>query len=111
MRTPREQPWTVEISSRAWQQLGVVPGEVFRDIKRGLDDVARLVAAGALTIPVPGSRLNHTLSLTVGKFAALYTMDAQARTVRLEEVTRRLGEELVGAAESDEDDDDERVAT
>ena len=103
MRTPREQPWKVEISSRAWQQLGVVPGEVFRDIKRALDDVARLAAAGALTPPAPGSRLNHTLSLTVGQFAALYVMDPNALTVRLEEVTRRLGTSDLDADTSDDE--------
>lgn len=108
MRTPREQPWKVEISSRAWQQLGVVPGEVFRDIKRALDDVARLAAAGALTPPAPGSRLNHTLSLTVGQFAALYVMDAGKLTVRLEEVTRRLGTSEI---DDDASDDDEIAAS
>lgn len=80
MRRPRPSHWNVEISPRAWDQLGVVSGEVFRRMKRALEGVADALQQGTLQ-PEAGHQ-----TLTTARHRVRYRTDAELRAVVLEEV-------------------------
>lgn len=82
MRRARDNGWTVEISARAWEQLGVVPGDVFRKVKKALDGVASALQAGEQE-PATGKQF-----VSAGGYIARYRTDSEQQAVVVEEVRR-----------------------
>lgn len=90
MRRARTNGWTVEISARAWDQLGVVPSDTFRKVKRALENVAQALQDGVL------QAASGKQQLTAAGFVARYRTDAALSAVVLDEVRREesSGDEL-----------------
>jgi hypothetical protein len=88
MRQRRTQPWKVEIAPRAWNQLGVVPADVFHRIQNELEAVAEV--AGDEVFDATTTTATHGRSLMLGQWAAIYRLDSGDHRVVLEEVARRL---------------------
>jgi hypothetical protein len=77
----------IEYSARAWSKIGSLPGDVFREIRDRLADIAEVEAVTGGHGPTPGS----CLALRVGEYVALYScFDRTNRTLILEDVARRL---------------------
>lgn len=84
MRKPHNQSWEVEIAPRAWEQLGIVPGDVFRAIQKELDAVARKLTAGSKDT----EGFEEPVTTSHGPYSAQYVLMKDAQLVVLQRVFR-----------------------
>jgi mRNA-degrading endonuclease RelE of RelBE toxin-antitoxin system len=84
--------YRVDIAPAAWRQLGVVPADVFRQLRQRLDEVAASVAVQSLPQRDSVAVTRSSLYVVVANFTALYSVDHTRRTLTLLEVTRRIAD-------------------
>jgi len=84
----RTKYWEVEIAPRAWEQLGVVPGDVFRAIQRELTGIASRLNANdsGVNLVAKGS------VFAAGEYQVHYGLAHEQRRVVLEKVGRPRSE-------------------
>lgn len=75
----------MEIAPRAWEQLGVVPGDVFRNLQRELAAIASRLNDNDSGVEAP----EKGPTLEAGAYQFHYEVDPENRRVLLQKVVRR----------------------